>query len=98
MIELIRYENGVTIEVAGPADRSIPVKESAVEKVNASFDRVLSMLDPVMASFSRMFETSATQLAEAEIKIGVGFSAEGSIFVTKATAEANIEIALKFKK
>lgn len=98
MSELIRYKNGVTIEVVSPKDRAIPVKESAVEKIESTFEVVLEKLEPFVAPLATFFEHGPASLQTVEVKIGVGFSAEGSLFITKAQAEANLEMKLVFKR
>lgn len=98
MSELIRYQNGVTIEVAAPQGRNVAVKESAVERIGATFDSVIRTLGPILNPLGELLAGADKHLTEAEVKLGVGFSAEGSIFVTKATAEANLEITLTFKR
>lgn len=100
MSELIRYQNGVTIEVAAPQNRAVPVSDSRVQKLQTNFDATVKSLEPLLRPIQEMIGRilAETHLKEAEVKMGVSFSAEGNLFVTKATAEANLEFTLKYER
>jgi inner membrane protein involved in colicin E2 resistance len=106
MPELVRVEDGrgsvlfetelprVTIEEMGVSDRLM----DAVAAVTASADQVGTAIRVVVDSVRASFEGMATDKAHGgvlsglEVEFGLNVSGEGSLYVAKAGAEANLSI------
>ncbi len=98
MADLIRFtKSDVLIEVARTDDTK-PVADVAASKVDASFDAAVKRLEPVLAPVVETVQGAIARsgVKEAEVTMSFSFTAEGNLFLTKATAEANLEVKLTF--
>jgi|CXWL01.1.fsa_nt_gi hypothetical protein len=97
MSHVIRFADGVLIEVAENPNPAAPVSGGAAERLSAAFqssaDLIGSVLRVVVSATSRALRDSGA--AEAEVEFNIGFSIEGNIYVTKATGEGNIAVRVK---
>jgi hypothetical protein len=99
MAELIRFMKGdVLVEVARP-DATLPVAGTGADKVEASFEAAVKRLEPVLAPVVTAVQGSIARsgVKQAEVTLAFSFTAEGNLFLTKATAEANLEVKLTFE-
>jgi hypothetical protein len=97
MPHLIRFADGIMVEVAAPPNRAEPVSGKAAERVAQAFQSaaevVSGVLKAVVGSTSRAVREAGA--VEAEIEFGVGFSIEGSIYVAKLASDGNISVKVK---
>ena len=99
--KLIELENGLMMEVDVPESEieMISGGSDMVEKVQASMGTVEKMLmqsvQPVINTYNAL--NQEVTLETAEVEIGIGFSAEGNIFVAKGSANANLKVKLVLK-
>ena len=99
MANLIRFEDGVMVEVAAPTGGTFaPVSAGSADRISAQFSDSAHQLSAVIAPIAAMLQRAmeGTRAKEAEVELSVGFSAEGSIFVSKVTAEANLKVTIKY--
>jgi len=99
--KLIELENGLLMEVEIPESEieMISGGDDMVEKVESSMGTVEKMLvqsvQPIINTYNTL--NQEVSLEKAEVEVGIGFSAEGNIFVAKGSANANLKVKLVLK-
>ena len=104
--KLIKLENGLMMEV------EMPLNEDGIEEISGgdNDDEVLDRLDTSMGTIEKILIQSVQPivnaynvlnqdviLEKAEVEVGIGFSAEGNIFIAKGNANANLKVKLVLK-
>jgi len=96
--KLIELENGLMMEVEVPESEieMISGGDDMVSKVQASMGTVETMLiqsvQPIINTYNTL--NKEVTLERAEVEIGIGFSAEGNVFIAKGSASANLKVKL----
>jgi hypothetical protein len=98
--KLIELENGLLMEVEMPQSEIEMISGGDVlTKVKSSMSTVETMLvqsvEPIVSAYKSL--NKEVILEKAEVEIGIGFSAEGNIFVAKGNANANLKVKLVLK-
>jgi len=99
--KLIELENGLMMEVEVPESEieMISGGNDMVEKVKSSMGTVEKMLlqsvQPIINTYNTL--NQEVTLDSAEVEVGIGFSAEGNIFIAKGNANANLKVKLVLK-
>ena len=97
--KLIELEDGTLVEVATPEDQVQQISGGFADKVNSTFDNIRPLLiktcRPIMAAWDEL--NQEMHIERAEIELGLSFEGEGNIYVTKATASANLVVKLSLK-
>ena len=94
--------DGIIVEVGSPGEKREEMHNAALERVDSTFEMVGSFIEKMVRPIGQSFVDLKTALdvpievKEAEIEIGLSFSAEGNIFVTKAAAEGSLSIRITF--
>jgi hypothetical protein len=92
--KLIELPNGVLVEVEALVGEGKNTPGASPEKVNSSgtdiAKTVLGICVPIANAFDELKKRHKAERVEVELCLG--FKAEGSIFVTKGSAEGNIKI------
>jgi len=97
--KLIELENGLLMEVDIP--------QSEIEMISGGSDDMINRVESSMGTVEKILIKSVEPithaynalnqevvLEKAEVEIGIGFSAEGNIFVAKGNANANLKVKL----
>ena len=99
--KLIELENGLVMEVDAPKSdiEMISANGDVVDKVKTSMSKVEKMLIQSVQPIVNVYKglDKEVLLEKAEVEIGIGFSAEGNIFVAKGNANANLKVKLILK-
>jgi len=99
--KLIELENGLVMEVDAPKSdiEMISANGDVVDKVKTSMGKVEKMLIQSVQPIVNVYKglDKEVLLEKAEVEIGIGFSAEGNIFVAKGNANANLKVKLILK-
>ncbi|KIM05013.1 MAG: hypothetical protein KU29_10030 [Sulfurovum sp. FS06-10] len=97
--KLIELENGLLMEVDIPSSEIEMISggsDDMISKVQSSMNTVEKMLiqsvEPIMNVYNAL--NQEVTLEKAEVEIGIGFSAEGNIFIAKGNANANLKVKL----
>lgn len=96
--KLIELNNGLMMEVEVPESEieMISGGDDMVSKVQASMGTVETMLiqsvQPIINTYNTL--NQEVTLERAEVEIGIGFSAEGNVFIAKGSASANLKVKL----
>jgi hypothetical protein len=99
MADLIRFmKSDVLVEVAR-SDATQPVADRGADRVESSFDAAVKRLEPILSPVVGAVQAAIarTTVKQAEVTLAFSFTAEGNLFLTKATAEANLEVKLTFE-
>ncbi|SFV66583.1 hypothetical protein MNB_SV-12-1714 [hydrothermal vent metagenome] len=96
--KLIELDNGLLMEVEIPQNEieMISSNSDTVERVDQSISAVESVLIKSVEPITKAYKTLNQDmiLEKAEVEIGIGFSAEGNIFVASGKASANLKVKL----
>ncbi len=94
--QLIKMEDGLLVEVEVPQDQVDQIAGGVPEQVDQAIDSVRPILlkacRPVVAVWGELNREMSIDNVEVELQLG--FSAEGSVFLAKATGSANLRITL----
>jgi hypothetical protein len=96
--KLIELDNGLVMEVEIPPSEIEMISSSGemVERVDKSISAVKEVLiksvEPITEAYNALNQDMI--LEKAEVEIGIGFSAEGNIFVASGKASANLKVKL----
>lgn len=93
---LIELEGGLLIEVETPLDQVQQIAGGMPEQVDKAIDSVrpllLKVCQPLTAVWSELNKDMS--ISGAEVELQLGFSAQGSVFLAKASGNANLKIKL----
>ena len=96
--KLIEMDNGLMMEVDIPPQEieMISGGSDMVEKVEQSMSAVENVLIQSIRPITHAYKALSEEvtLDKAEVEIGIGFSAEGNIFVAKGSGSANLKVKL----
>jgi len=86
----------ILIEVESAEVEAISGGSDVIEKIDSSMDSVKNLLLKSVKPISEAYAVlnQDVVLERAEVEIGVGFSAEGNIFIAKGKASTNLKIKL----
>jgi len=99
--KLIELEDGLMMEVEVPQSEIEMISGGGdmVEKVQSSMGTIEKMLlqsvQPIINTYNTL--NQEVTLDSAEVEVGIGFSAEGNIFIAKGNANANLKVKLVLK-
>ncbi len=92
-------QDGILVEVEAQENETRAISGGAADKVDSAMDKVkpiiLKACKPVIEVWGEL--NKDLSLEQVEIELGLGFEAEGNLFVTKATGSANLTIKLTLK-
>jgi hypothetical protein len=94
MADLIRFADGVLVEVTRNPDSAAPVAGKAADRMTQAFQEAADAMGGVMRSVVGAASRALRDVgaAQAEVEFSVGFSIEGSIYVTKAKGEGTLTL------
>ena len=99
--KLIELENGLMMEVDIPTEEIEMISSGGdvIDKVNSSMGTIENILiqsvQPIINTYKTLSEDIT--ISSAKIEVGIGFSAEGNIFIAKGNANANLKVKLILK-
>ncbi|MDJ0582754.1 CU044_2847 family protein [Crocosphaera sp.] len=97
--KLIKLEDGTLVEVEVPGEELEPISGGLAQKVKTTFDMVEPLLvnscRPIVKAWEKLNEE--VMVEGAEVEIGLSFTGEGNLYITKSTASANLKVKLTLK-
>ena len=98
--KLIKLSDDLLVEVEMTEAPNQPKQiSSATQKVNATIDEIKPLLlkaaRPIVAVWEEL--NQELHIEQAEIELGLGFEAEGDLFIARGTANANLTVKLTLK-
>lgn len=99
LIEVSSPDGTVLVAVRAAAGSINPTAslDETIERVGASVDEAFAVVERVVSSFTSHVKKFGESLTEAEIEMGLAFTAKGSVYVVEAEAAATFKVTLKFK-
>lgn len=97
MADLVRFEDGVMVEIAGNPNRTSPIAGKEAERAAIAFQSATDVMGAAIRAVVNPLQSAIASAGavEAELEIGIGFSVEGNAFITKVTGEGNIVVRVK---
>lgn len=95
--KLIELNEGILVEVTTSPDEMQQISGGgAFDKVGGTIDQIKPVLLKVCQSVAAAWKDVSKDLhvEQAEIELGLGFEAEGNLFVAKGKADANLTVKL----
>lgn len=97
--KLIELDEGILVEVDIPKDQVQQISGGAPDRVSNAINAVKPILlkacKPIVEVWQEL--NQEMEINEASVEIGLGFAAEGHIFIAKGKTKASLNISLKFK-
>ena len=99
-MKLIKLDNGLMMEVEVTKDEIEQISgghdDEIIDKVESSMEAVEAIIKESVKPIVSAYETlnQDVVLEKAEVEIGIGFSAEGNIFIAKGKGSANLKVKL----
>ena len=94
--KLIELEDGVLVEVEVPGEQVEEISGGFAQRVEASLEKVQPILvkscRPIVRAWKEL--SQEIKVKQAEVELGLCFSAEGNVYITKSTASANLKLKL----
>ena len=103
-MKLIKLDNGLMMEVELSQDEIEQIsggqnRDEVIDKVESSMGTIEKILKesvkPIVSAYKTLNQDVV--LEKAEVEIGIGFSAEGNIFIAKGKGSANLKVKLVLK-
>ena len=98
--KLIELEDGALVEVEVPENKAQPISGGVADKIkDATIDRIKPIILKVCKPLSEVWKelNKDMYIEQAEVELGLGFEAEGNLYITKAKGNANLVVKLTLK-
>lgn len=98
--KLIELDDNMLVEVEANPGEAEAISGGAAQRVNASLDSIGPFLTracrPIVAAWRDVAQELRRDMhiEQAEVELGLSFGGEGSIFLAKSSASANITVKL----
>ena len=98
--KLIELADGTLVEIEVPENKAQLIAGGAAEKLqDATIDKVKPILlkacKPIVEVWQEL--NKDMHIEQAEVELGLGFEAEGNLYITKAKGNANLVVTLTLK-
>jgi hypothetical protein len=99
----IELHGGVIVEVGSPGEGRQEMHNATLERVESSLEIVGGLIEKIVTPIRKAFidlkqaADVPIEVASAEVQLGLSFSAEGNVFVTKAKAEGSLNLKIIFQ-
>jgi len=98
--KLIQLEDGALVEVEAPENKAQPISGGMADKIkDATIERIKPIILKVCKPLSEVWKelNKDMYIEQAEVELGLGFEAEGNLYITKAKGNANLVVKLTLK-
>ncbi|WP_417909157.1 CU044_2847 family protein [Candidatus Electronema sp. PJ] len=94
--QLIKLQEGLLVEVEVPPDQVQRIAgglpEQVDESINAVHTLLLNACRPMVSVWNEL--NKEMSISSAEVELQLGFSAQGSVFLAKASGSANLKVKI----
>lgn len=97
---LVELADGTLVEIEVSENDARPISGGAADRLrDATLDRIKPILLTACRPISEVWKELNKELSieQAEIELGLGFAAEGNLYITKAKGSANLTVKLILK-
>lgn len=98
--KLIELQDGTLVEVEVPEKRAKEISGGAADKIqDATIDRIKPIILKACRPISEVWKELGQEMhiEQAEVELGLGFEAEGNLYITKAKGNANLTVTLTIR-
>ena len=98
--KLIELADGTLVEVEVPENQAQPISGGAADKIkDATIDKIKPILLKACKPIAEVWRelNKDMYIEQAEVELGLGFEAEGNLYITKAKGNANLVVKLTLK-
>jgi hypothetical protein len=95
--KLIELEDGVLIEIDKPTGEVQEIAGGAADRIkDATIDRIKPIILKAAKPIAEVYKelNKEMEVRQAEVELGLGFEAEGNLYITKAKGNANLVVKL----
>jgi hypothetical protein len=95
--KLIELEDGVLIEIDKPTGEVQEISGGAADRLkDATIDRIKPIILKAAKPIAEVYKelNRDMEVRQAEVELGLGFEAEGNLYITKAKGNANLVVKL----
>jgi hypothetical protein len=97
---LIELQDGTLVEIEVPENKAKPISGGAADKIkDATIDKIKPIILKACKPISEVWKELGKDMniEQAEIELGLGFEAEGNLYITKAKGNANLTVTFTLK-
>lgn len=98
--KLIELGDGTLVEVEVPENKARPISGGAADRIQeATIDKIKPILLKACKPIAEIWQELDQDLhiEQAEVELGLGFEAEGNLYITKAKGSANLLVRFTLK-
>jgi hypothetical protein len=95
--KLIELEDGVLIEIDKPTGQVQEISGGAAGRIkDATIDRIKPIILKAAKPIAEVYKELSRdmEVRQTEVDLGLGFEAEGNLYITKAKGNANLVVKL----
>lgn len=96
--KLIRLEDGTLVEIETVGEVT-PIAGGVAERVDTAIDSIKPLILRACKPISEIYKELDKDMTieQVELELGLGFEAEGDLFITKAKGNANLVVKITIK-
>jgi len=97
--KLIQLKDETLVEVEVQSDQAQPISGGSADPVSTTFDKIRPILLRVCRPIADAWQeiNQDMNIEQAEVEIGFAFESEGSLYIVKSKATANLTVKLVLK-
>ena len=97
--KLIKLTDGTLVEIESFGDQVTPIAGGVAEKVDSAIDAIKPLILRACKPVTELYQelNKDMSIEQVELELGLGFEAEGDLFITKAKGNANLVIKITIK-
>ncbi len=97
--KLIRLEDGILVEIESTGTQITAIAGGAAARVDSAIDAIKPLILKACKPISEIYQelNKDMTIEQVEMELGLGFEAEGDLFITKAKGNANLVIKVTIK-
>jgi hypothetical protein len=94
---LIKLDDGTLVEIDRPTAQVEEISGGMVESIkDATIDKIQPLLERAVRPIAAVYRelNKDLEVREAEVELGLGFEAEGNLYITRSKGNANLVVRL----
>src|SRR5262245_33194431 len=97
--KLIELDGDILVEAEVPFNEAREISGNAIDRVGQSLETIHPLLVKVCTSLKSVWTEMNKEMSidQAEVELGLSFTGEGNLYITKASAGANLKVKIVMK-
>lgn len=97
--KLIKLKDGIFVEIESEGDQVTAIAGGVANRVDTAIDSIKPLILRACRPISEIYKELDKDMAieQVELELGLGFEAEGDLFITKAKGNANLTVKITIK-